>query len=71
MWVCCLILRYLICSVCFVHFLIPSVNILFRYVTMADGCRIFREGTFTLCEFVNTFSDFIITLCHKAQVSEN
>ena len=42
-----LILRYLICSLCFVHFLIPS----FRYVTMADRWRIFREGRFTLCEF--------------------
>ena len=46
-----LILRYLICSLCFVHFLIPSVDISIRYVTMADRCRIFREGTFTLCEF--------------------
>ena len=60
-----LILRYSICSLRFVHFLIPSVDISFRYeyVTMAGWCRIVREGTFTLCEFVITASEFVITLC--------
>ena len=31
-----LILQYLICSLRFVHFLIPSVDISFLYITMAS-----------------------------------